>query len=149
MKINKSATAGVRPGTQEWVNLPEEQIVISTIEHRGDVAGCMSFLVGMMLGQIQEHDKDKLSMIGEFHKNFKNWWKTHPQLNRHHITTPGGCPKDVNLVDVLEYVCDCVSAGVARNGKNGLYKPEVSPELLMTAFNNTIQLLVDNIEEGE
>lgn len=50
-----------------------------------------------------------------------------------------GVPKDVNLLDVLEYIADCVMAGMARSGE--VYALEMSPELLNEAFLNTIDIL--------
>ena len=55
--------------------------------------------------------------------------------------------QDVNLLDVLEHIVDGVMAGLARSGT---YRPsEISPELLKRAFDNTVQLLLENVEVTE
>jgi len=48
-------------------------------------------------------------------------------------------PEDVNLLDVLEYISDCVMAGMARSGS--VYDLTMPPELLERAFKNTVELL--------
>ncbi len=50
-----------------------------------------------------------------------------------------GVPLDVNLIDVLDFIADCVMAGMARSGSVSPLK--LSPELLETAFQNTVVLL--------
>ncbi len=52
-----------------------------------------------------------------------------------------GVPDDVNLLDVLEHVADCVMAGMARSGS--VYELKLSDELLQKAFKNTVKLLCD------
>ena len=53
-------------------------------------------------------------------------------------------PKDVNLIDVLEMICDCVSAGLARTGE--VYDVTLSGETLQKAFKNTVDMLIKNIK---
>jgi hypothetical protein len=50
-----------------------------------------------------------------------------------------GVPADVNLIDVLDYIADCVMAGMARSGS--VYPSALPPDLLTTAFQNTVALL--------
>ncbi|HUD75085.1 MAG TPA: hypothetical protein VMQ76_08430 [Terracidiphilus sp.] len=50
---------------------------------------------------------------------------------------------DVNLIDVLDMICDCVMAGMARSGS--VYPLNIKPEVLMTAFQNTVELLKANV----
>jgi hypothetical protein len=45
---------------------------------------------------------------------------------------------------VLEYVADCVMAGMARSGK--IYELQISDELLRAAFANTTRLLSEQVE---
>ena len=56
---------------------------------------------------------------------------------------PDGVPDDVNLIDVLDMVIDCVMAGMARTGQ--VYPLKIDPDVLMKAFNNTVELLKDNV----
>ena len=53
----------------------------------------------------------------------------------------------VNLLDVIEYISDCVMAGMARSGS--VYGPEMPPELLERAFKNTVELLKAEVVVSE
>ncbi len=91
------------------------------------------------------HDTDKITDIDGFHADFvtgfkeHGWWDRHRQLNRHHLTEPDGVRDDVNLIDVLDFIADCVMAGMGRSGS--VYPLHLSPELLERAFQNTVELL--------
>lgn len=49
----------------------------------------------------------------------------------------------MNLVDVLDMIVDCVMAGMGRTGT--VYPLEIKPEVLMQAFQNTVELLKSNV----
>lgn len=68
-----------------------------------------------------------------------DWWDRHKKLNRHHLLEAEGIPEDVNLVDVLDMIADCVMAGMARSGS--VYPVNLSSEILVRAFQNTVDLL--------
>ena len=71
------------------------------------------------------------------------WSKLHYEvLERHHLNRR--CPEDVNLFDVIEMLCDCVAAGIARNGD--FYDLEIPSDVLQKAVNNTTQLLKEQCE---
>ena len=95
------------------------------------------------------HDPDKVDDISGFHADFvtgfkqTEWWDRHRKLNRHHLTMEDGVPEDVNLVDVLDFIADCVMAGMARSGS--VYPLSLSPELLERAFQNTVTLLTREV----
>ena len=75
------------------------------------------------------------------------WYPMHCRTERHHLNEY--CPDDVNLIDVIEMICDCVCAGMARKGT---FRPiEISSEILQKAVKNTAQMCVDAVEiqEGE
>jgi len=44
----------------------------------------------------------------------------------------------------MEYIVDCVMAGMARSGK--VTEIIIEPEVLMRAFKNTIELLKNNVQ---
>lgn len=75
------------------------------------------------------------------------WYKTHCEVERHHLNRH--VPEDVNLIDVIEMICDCVCAGMARSGN--VYPIEIPSEVLQAAVKNTVQMCIDavEIEEGE
>ena len=50
-----------------------------------------------------------------------------------------GIPGDVNLIDVLDFVADCIMAGMARTGE--VYPLELPDDLLKRAFDNTVSML--------
>ena len=70
------------------------------------------------------------------------WYPMHCKTERHHLNEH--CPADVNLIDVLEMICDCVCAGMARSGS--VYPISISDDVLRKAFDNTVQMCVDAVE---
>ena len=64
------------------------------------------------------------------------WNKDHYALERHHLLKR--CPDDVNLIDVIEMICDCVCAGMARSGK--IRDLEISEDILVKAVKNTVEM---------
>lgn len=64
-------------------------------------------------------------------------------MNRHHLLQPDGVPTDVNLIDVLDMIVDCVMAGMSRTGT--VYPLTITDEVLRTAFSNTVDLLKNKI----
>ena len=80
--------------------------------------------------------------------NFTNgeWYPMHCKTERHHLNEY--CPEDVNLIDVLEMICDCVCAGMARSGS--VRPVSISDDILQKAVDNTVQMCVNSVEiEGE
>lgn len=123
-----------------------------TNAHIAAVAKCGKFIADKIVKQCEQHDHTKVEFFDEFYdalmtgytgKDFKDlaWWEKH-LTERHHLNDR--CPKDVTLIDVIEMICDCVSAGLARTGK--VTSLELSDEILRNAFDNTAKLLIDNIE---
>lgn len=64
------------------------------------------------------------------------WNKDHYALERHHLLRR--CPNDVNLIDVIEMICDCVCAGMARSGE--VRDLEISEDILLKAVRNTVEM---------
>lgn len=64
------------------------------------------------------------------------WNKDHYALERHHLLKR--CPDDVNLIDVIEMICDCVCAGMARSGE--VRDLEISEDILVKAVKNTVEM---------
>lgn len=52
-------------------------------------------------------------------------------------------PSDVNLIDVLDFIADCVMAGMGRSGS--VYPLKLSPKLLERAFQNTVEMLKSQV----
>jgi hypothetical protein len=70
------------------------------------------------------------------------WYPMHCRTERHHLNNY--CPDDVNLIDVLEMICDCVCAGMARSGS--VYPINISSEILQKAVKNTVEMCIKSVE---
>lgn len=143
IEIHPSPTADTRTCTPAEVT--KQQLYDSSVQHIGDVRKGLDFFCHLVEEAAEHHDPDKLTDIDRFHQDFVTgfvqtaWWEDHQKLNRHHLTQPTGVPSDVNLIDVLDFIADCVMAGMARSGS--VYELVLSPELLTRAFQNTVEML--------
>lgn len=151
IKVSKSATADTR--TCDFANTDKETLLISSRQHIGDVVKALAFFSGKLTEAAGEHDYDKLTEIEWFHRDFvtgfkkTGWWDNHRKIHRHHIDKPDGVPENVNLLDVLEHIADCVMAGMARSGS--VYDLKLSDELLQRAFKNTVDMLKAEVKVAE
>lgn len=151
IKIKKSPTADTR--TCDFSKVNKETLLASSYQHIGDVQAAMGYLGILLCTQAETHDHDKISDIDGFHCDFvtgfaqTTWWDKHRKINRHHLLDADGVPADVNLIDVLEMIADCVMAGMARSGS--VYPLNIKPEVLQTAFENTVKLLKENVTVEE
>lgn len=147
IEIRKSETADTR--SCDFANVSKQTLLNSSVQHIGDVRRALAFFGGMIAEAATRHDEDKLTDIDGFHADFvtgfaqTGWWDKHRRLNRHHLLQEDGIPADVNLIDVLDMVADCVMAGMARTGS--VYALNLSPEVLMRAFQNTVAHLQANV----
>lgn len=148
IKIQKSSTADTR--ACDWSKVSKETLLESSKQHKDDVSRGLGFFAGQLLIAAENHDHDKISDIDGFHRDFQTgfkqteWWDKHRKINRHHLLQADGVPADVNLVDVLDMIVDCVMAGMGRSGS--VYPLDISPEVLMSAFQNTVELLKSQVE---
>lgn len=122
--------------------------------HILDVRRGLGAFMALLIDAADRHDADKLTSIDLFHREFSagmiadgEWLKAHVKLNRHHLNRPDGVPNDVNLIDVLDFIADCVMAGLARNPGHpeNFYMPSIPPDLLALAFHNTVMLLKERV----
>ncbi len=143
IRIRQSQTADTR--TCDFANVSKETLLASSRQHIGDVREALALFRLLLLDASANHDPDKLSDIDGFHADFvtgfkqTGWWDRHRRLNRHHLNMQDGIPADVNLIDVLDFIADCVMAGMARSGS--VYPLHLTPDLLELAFQNTVALL--------
>jgi hypothetical protein len=141
--IKPSPTADTR--TCDYAQVSKAQLLASSKQHISDVRRALDFFMARVCEAGQQHDPDKLTDIdgfyGDFVTGFKQteWWDRHRKLNRHHLQQEDGIPADVNLIDVLDFIADCVMAGMARSGS--VDPLQLRPELLDRAFQNTVELL--------
>ena len=149
--IRKSPKADTR--TCDVSQVSKEVLLASSLQHIGDVGKALGFFCTKLIDLAVWHDYDKLTDIDSFYADFKTkfeqhaWWDRHRMLCRHHLTAEDGIPEDVNLFDVLEYIADCVMAGLARSGS--VYELKLDPPLLEKAFQNTVKLLKSEIVLSE
>ena len=145
--IRKSPTADTR--TCDWKTVSKETLLASSHQHIGDVALGLQVLGFEVYKRVENHDFDKISDIDAFHADFATgfkqtgWWDNHRKVNRHHLDKADGVPADVNLIDVIEHIVDCVMAGMARSGS--VYELKLPDEVLRAAFANTVELLKKNV----
>ena len=149
--IKPSPTANTR--ACDWSKVSKDQLLVSSIQHKSDISQALSLFAGMLMDAAVRHDFDKLTAIDHFHADFRTgfkatgWWDEHRKINRHHLMEADGIPEDVNLVDVLDFIGDCVMAGLARSGS--VYELKLPDELLQRAFQNTVRLLIDSTEVSD
>jgi len=147
IQIRKSETADTR--TCDFANVSRETLGASSVQHIGDVRVALGFFAQLLHRAAAVHDTDKLTDLDSFHADFvtgfasSRWWERHRTLNRHHLNNDDGIPVDVNLIDVLDFIADCVMAGMARSGS--VYALKLPPELLERAFQNTVALLTQSV----
>jgi hypothetical protein len=146
--IPKSQTADTR--TCDYANVSRQTLLESSCQHIEDVCMALTFFQGEVAKAAHRHDTDKITDIDGFHADFvtgfkqTGWWDKHRKLNRHHLTQEDGIPGDVNLIDVLDFISDCVMAGMARSGS--VYDLKLPPELLERAFQNTVTMLKEQVK---
>ena len=122
--------------------------------HIADVTTTMLRISEMMEEASHIHDHTKKSDEEQFYKDFLStmnggtdfvsgkWYQHHVNTERHHLLSR--CPEDVNLLDVIEMIVDCVCAGKTRSGEiRGL---EITPEILDKAMRNTVKMIDDMTE---
>lgn len=145
--IHPSPTADTR--TCDVSKVTQTQLEQSSLAHISDVRLGLEMWQQLLLHAANTHDRDKLTNIDWFYDDFQSgferhgWWDQHRKVSRHHLAESDGVPENVNLIDVLEYITDCVMAGMARSGS---VRPiDLDPKTLQKAFRNTVQLLLDNV----
>lgn len=138
-------------------NVSFEEFQEANDMHREDVNQVMYELSQMIDKRGENHDCTKKSQERMFYKNFLStmndgtdfvndeWYQLHIKAERHHLLSH--CPDDVNLIDVLEMISDCVCAGMARSGE--IRDLEIDSDILNRAVQNTAKMIKDMIEVRE
>lgn len=117
--------------------------------HRQDVKAVMYELAAQLQKAGEAHDCTKKSEESLFYENYVDaiegkgdfvespWYQMHVESERHHLLSH--CPEDVNLIDVLEMLSDCICAGMSRSGS---VRPiELDDAILQKAVKNTTELI--------
>lgn len=81
------------------------------------------------------------TMKGKMNFEDGEWAHIHYMTERHHLSRR--VPEDVNLIDVIEMIADCVCAGMARSGE---VRPlEINETILNEAVRNTAEMIKKSI----
>lgn len=125
--------------------------------HRHDVKELVDRFCKLLENSAKNHDWSKVTEPYEsmFYRDMVStmeerldfedgeWAKLHyEELERHHLRRH--VPDDVDLFDVIEMVCDCVAAGMARSGE--VRPVEIRDDVFQKALVNTVRILQDQIE---
>ena len=88
----------------------------------------------------------KMAQAGAIDFTEGEWYKAHVSAERHHLNAK--CPKDVNLIDVLEMIADVVAAELARkeDGATAISEDLIPNDILKKAVVNTARMLRDRCE---
>ena len=132
----------------------------SNSSHIDDVKRLTESFCDEMITRISHHDWTKVSEpfaswvyddmkanIEDGKKPFTDmeWYKLHVNAERHHLNDR--VPEDVDLIDVVERLVDCVSAGMARSGS--VYDVTVPDDVLRKAVANTVLKMINAVEVEE
>ena len=148
IKIHKSETADTR--TCDFTKVTKETLEASSVSHIHDVYMALRHFQELLEERARLHDWDKIENLDGFHSDFTSgfkstvWCDEHRKINRHHIDKEDGVREDVNLVDVLEHIVDCVMAGMGRSGS--VYAVKLPDALLQKAVKNTVDQLKAEVE---
>lgn len=148
MKIKKTSNP-------EYGYETKEQLYLETEQHRMDVFRLMTMIGLELIEAGHQHDWSKIEYFDKFAEDtlerqdtpdFKSrpWYKIHTKEERHHLTAE--TPKDVDLIDVLEFICDCIVAGKSRTGRVEKKYLEIPGETLKKAFWNTVNKVIDEVD---
>lgn len=133
----------------------KEQLLDDTKQHIHDVSKVLNSLSYELADRGDFHDWSKIEYFDNFAKDtleredtpdFKQreWYKIHTVEERHHINA---CvPDNVNLIDVLEMIADCVIAGKTRSGTVNDDFLVIPDDVLKDAYWNTVKLVKDNVQ---
>ena len=153
IKIEKNTNGDSRVATSKPDFIQFEK---ANCMHCNDVDNMMSYVADRITSRGRRHDYTKKiephrsafyrdlcnTIDGAMQFDDGEWSKTHYETERHHLNRH--CPDDVNLIDVIEMICDCICAGMARRGE---YSPiSISDEILQKAVRNTEKMCVNAVE---
>lgn len=152
IKIKKSTDEDHR---EENGELSKEKLLKETQKHAHDVEMGMNWFSKNIELRGRKHDWTRIEYIDDYWGEYKKeleyedlkkteWYQTHITNERHHLNAK--IPEDIDLIDVLEYITDCVMATKARFGHVDKEFIEISEETLKKAFSNTIDLIDNEVE---
>ena len=132
-------------------NVTFKQFQEANNSHIVDVSSVLTRLSENLKENGHKHDWTKKKYEKMFYNNFlatvnydmdfvsEEWYQLHVNTERHHLLSR--CPEDVNLLDVIEMIVDCVCAGKTRSGE--VRNLEIPTDILGKALKNTVKLVDD------
>lgn len=126
-----------------------EDFAKATDMHRDDVKRVMYELARRLREIADSHDYTKKIFDQKYYEDYidsiKNdtdfhdseWFKNHIIQERHHIKYH--TPDDINLLDILEAICDHCCDDMSEKGK--VKKMEIDEKVLMKSFDSTVNLV--------
>lgn len=123
--------------------------------HREMMQYLMSLIASYIQHQGEMHDWTKIAYIDDYIKDIeqrkeepifskRDWYKIHTSKEKHHLNVNPA--KDITLLDVIEFICDCILTAKATGQQVQQYQMMLSNEVLRTAFMNTVRW-IDNMTE--
>ena len=107
-----------------------EECLKDTRSHTEAVKSLMHMIAMEIILRAEYHDHTKFE-----YEDLT--FEEHMSLERHHLNLPSGVHKDVNVIDLVEFICDCVSAGAQRSHSLDFKYLKVDESLLQDIVNNT------------
>ena len=147
VEIDKSPNADSRTADKGKVSF--EDFSKATDMHREDVKNVIYELARRLREIGDKHDWTKKEQEDEYYDSYvtskkngtdfhkSDWYKNHVKEERHHIKYH--VAPDINLLDILEVICDHCCDELVEKGKVG--KMDIDEDVLMKAFNNTVELV--------
>lgn len=151
IKIKKNPNGDTRTAPK---NVSFEEFQEANNMHISDVSIVMYEISRMVYDRGINHDHTKKSQEKLFYENFLStmnegtdftkdeWYQIHTKTERHHLLS--NCPNDVNLIDVLEMIVDCICAGLTRSGE--VRPVKINDDILHKAIDNTVELIKSMVE---
>ena len=153
IKIKRNTNGDTRVATK----VPTmSDFIDANYEHGKNVGDVMSEIANRVRIAGSNHDWTKFTepYTSMFYRDLCNtisgnmkfedgeWAKEHYSRERHHLNRH--VPDDVNLIDVLEMIADCICAGMARSGSVRPIK--IDNDVLQKAVKNTADMIESWIE---
>lgn len=157
IKLHKNPNGDTRTAPKD---VTFEEFVEANKSHRHDVSEVLDRLASILSFAGAVHDYTKKTYEMDFYNDFQDslingsnfvkskWYKMHIEKEHHHLLS--NCPDDVDLLDVIEMLADCVCAGKTRSGE--VLQLEIPDDILRLAVKNTVKMIDDItevVEEGE
>lgn len=139
-----------------------EEFDAANVSHISDVNSLVESFTQEIISRVNNHDLTKINepYATMFYEDMKaniedgeapfedlEWFRLHISIERHHLNNR--IPNDVDLIDVIEMLADCVSAGMTRSGH--VYEIKIPDSVLQRAVSNTVKKMIGavEIEDGE